>query len=51
MTVLYGMPQLHVTNEAITRMKTITGINHPLDGDYMVNEMIDILEKKLRDQR
>ena len=51
MTVLYGMPQLHVTNETMTRMKTITGINHARDGDYMVNEMIDILEKKLRELR
>ena len=51
MTVLYCMPQLHVTNEAMTRMKSITGINHARDGDYMVNEMIDILEKILRDLR
>ena len=51
MMVLHCMPQLHVTNETMTRMKDITGINHARDGDYMVNEMIDILEKKLRDLR
>jgi hypothetical protein len=45
------MPQLQITTETLTRMKGITGINHVRDGDFMVNEMIDILEKKLRDQR
>ncbi len=45
------MPQLHVTTETMTRMKTITGINHARDGDYIVNEVIDILEKKVRDLR
>jgi len=43
------MPQLQITNETMTRMKAITGINRLRDGDYMVNEMIDILEKKIRD--
>lgn len=51
MIVQYCMPQLHVSNETMTRMKTITGINHARDGDYMVNELIDILEKKLKDLR
>jgi len=45
------MPQLQVTNETMTRMKNITGMDHVRDGDFMVNEMIDILEKKLRDRR
>ena len=45
------MPQLQITNETMTRMKDITGIDHVRDGDVMVNEMIDILEKKLRDRR
>jgi len=45
------MPQLHVTNETMSRMKTITGINHARDGDYMVNELIDILEKKVKELR
>lgn len=49
--MLKGMPQLQITNETMTRMKSITGISHVRDGDFMVNEMIDILEKKLRDQR
>lgn len=40
------MPELHITKETMNRMKTITGINHVRDGDYMVNELIDILEKK-----
>ena len=45
------MPQLQITNETMTRMKSITGIDRVRDGDFMVNEMIDILEKKLRDRR
>ena len=45
------MPQLHITNETMSRMKTITGINHVRDGDYMVNELIDILEKKVKERR
>jgi hypothetical protein len=27
-------------------MKKIVGVDHVKDGDYLVNEMIDILEKK-----
>ena len=45
------MPQLQVTVETMSRMKGITGINHVRDGDFMVNQMIDILEKKNRDRR
>ena len=41
------MAQLHITNETMTRMKKIVGITHAHDGDYLVNEMIDIFEKKI----
>lgn len=41
------MPQLHITNATMTRIKEIVGITHVHDGDYMVNEMIDIFEKKI----
>ena len=44
-TIMY-MVQLHVTNETMVRMKKIVGIDHVKDGDYLVNELIDILEKK-----
>ncbi len=47
----FCVPQLQVTTETMTRMKKIVGINHVHDGDYMVNEMIDILEKKIRERR
>jgi predicted protein tyrosine phosphatase len=46
----YCMPQLQVSSETMVRMKKIVGISHVHDGDYMVNEMINILEKKIRDQ-
>ena len=42
------MPQLQITNETLNRMKEITGIDRVRDGDFMVNELIDILEKKSR---
>jgi predicted protein tyrosine phosphatase len=41
------MVQLHITNETMTRMKKLVGITKVHDGDYMVNEMIDIFEKKI----
>ena len=44
------MVQLHITNETMTRMKKIVGTTHVHDGDYLVNEMIDIFEKKIRDR-
>ncbi len=47
----YCMPQLQITSETMTRMKKIVGINHVHDGDFMVKEMIDILEKKIRERR
>lgn len=43
------MPQLLISTETMNRMKVIAGVNHARDGDYIVNEVIDILEKKLRD--
>jgi hypothetical protein len=45
------MPQLQITAETRTRIKTITGISHVRDGDFMVNELIDVLEKKIRERR
>jgi hypothetical protein len=45
------MPQLQISTETLTRIKTITGISHVRDGDYMVNELIDILEQKIRERR
>ncbi len=44
------MPQLQVTAETMTRMKQIVGVTKIHDGDFMVNEMINILEKKIRDR-
>ncbi len=46
----YCMPQLQISSETMARMKEIVGITHVHDGDYMVNEMINILEKKIRDR-
>ena len=43
------MPQLQITNTTMTRMKKIVGISQVHDGDYLVNEMIDIFEKKISD--
>ena len=42
------MPQLQVTNETMTRMKKIIGKTQVHDGDYLVNEMIDMFEKKIK---
>ena len=42
------MPQLQVTNETMDRMKKIVGKSKIHDGDYFVNEMIDMLEKKIK---
>ena len=42
------MPQLRISTETMTRMKAIVGVNHIHDADYMVNEMIDGFEKKIR---
>lgn len=40
------MVQLHITSETLARMKKIVGTTQVKDGDFLVNEMIDILEKK-----
>ncbi len=48
--IIDNMPQLQVTAETMTRMKQIVGITKIHDGDFMVNEMINILEKKIRDR-
>ncbi|MGY5150601.1 MAG: hypothetical protein ACW9W3_11145 [Candidatus Nitrosopumilus sp. bin_68KS] len=42
------MPQLQVSNETMNRMKKIVGKNRIHDGDYFVNEVIDMLEKKIK---
>ncbi|MDH3192513.1 MAG: hypothetical protein OEM18_07500 [Nitrosopumilus sp.] len=42
------MPQLQITSATMTRIKEIVGTNQVHDGDYLVNEMIDILQKKIR---
>ncbi len=47
----YWMPQLQITGETMTRMKKIVGIKQVHDGDFLVNEMLDILEKKIRERR
>ncbi len=43
------MPQLQISSETMSRMKEIVGITQVHDGDFMVNEMINILEKKIKD--
>ena len=45
------MPELKITNETMARMKKIVGTTHVHDGDFLVNEMIDIFEKKISDLR
>jgi hypothetical protein len=42
------MVQLKISSDTMTRMKNIVGITKVHDGDYMVNEMINILEKKIK---
>ncbi len=42
------MPQLQITKATMTRMKDIVGATNVHDGDYLINEMIDIFEKKIR---
>jgi len=43
------MPQLLVTIATMDRMKAIMGKIKVHDGDYLVNETIDKLEKKISD--
>ena len=45
----YCMPQLQISSETMSRMKEIVGINQVHDGDFMVNEIINILEKKIKE--
>ena len=47
----YCIPQLRITNATMTRIKEIVGITRVHDGDYLVNEMIDIFEKKINNLR
>ena len=41
------MVQLQISKETMTRMEKISGLNHARDGDYLINETLDVLEKKL----
>jgi len=41
------MPQLQITATTLSRMKKIVGTTKVHDGDYLVNEMIDVFEKKI----
>jgi len=43
------MAQLQITDTTMNRMKKIVGITKVHDGDSMVNEMIDMFEKKIND--
>jgi len=45
------MVQLHISNETKVRMEKIVGISGARDGDYFVNKLIDILEKKIDERR
>jgi DNA integrity scanning protein DisA with diadenylate cyclase activity len=42
------MVQLQITIETMNRMKKIIGTNTVHDGDFMINELIDMFEKKIR---
>lgn len=41
------MPQLQITTTTLTRIKKIVGVKKIHDGDYLVNEMIDMFERKI----
>lgn len=43
------MVQLQISAETMGRMEKISGISHARDGDFLVNQTIDILEKKIRE--
>jgi len=43
------MAHLQITDATMTRMKKIVGITKLHDGDNLVNEMMDIYEKKIND--
>ena len=42
------MVQLQISAETMNRMKKIIGTTTVHDGDFMVNEMIDMFEKKIK---
>jgi len=44
------MVQLQISNETMIRIEKITGISKVRDGDYLVNQVIDVLEKKIRER-
>jgi hypothetical protein len=45
------MVQLQITSQTMDRIKRIIGTTKVHDGDFMVNEMIDMLEKKIPNLR
>ena len=45
------MVQLSISSETMSRIEKITGIRHARDGDFLVNQLIDIFEKKINDLR
>lgn len=44
------MVQLQISNETMSRIEKITGIGRVRDGDYLVNQVIDVLEKKIKER-
>lgn len=44
------MVQLQISAETMSRIEKITGIGRVRDGDYLVNQVIDILEKKIKER-
>ncbi|MBA4453049.1 MAG: hypothetical protein H2B00_03155 [Nitrosopumilaceae archaeon] len=45
------MVQLQITSETMNRMKKIIGTTTVHDGDFIINEMIDLFEEKIRNLR
>lgn len=45
------MPQLQISSATLSRMKEIVGTTQVHDGDYLVNELIDVFEKKINSLR
>lgn len=43
------MPQLQITTATMDRIKKIVHKTQIHDGDYLVNELIDIFEKKINE--
>ena len=44
------MVQLQISKGTMSRMEKITGISSARDGDFLINELIDVLEKKIREK-